>query len=113
MWVGCSALYWAMFAPAFLNSAPAAGAAAAPALRAFSQVRVRLAVGGGQSGCWCCCIWHAARLAATRQLVMHRRGTRGRLLKSSSLCPSTLGPASLPTLPPTCFLSCHRTLPPL
>lgn len=38
MWVGCSTLYWAMFVPAFLNSAPAAGAAAAPALAAFSQV---------------------------------------------------------------------------
>jgi hypothetical protein len=40
MWVGCSTLYWVMFVPAFLNSAPAAGAAAAPALAAFSQVCV-------------------------------------------------------------------------
>lgn len=38
MWVGCSALYWAMFVPAFINSAPAAAAAATPALAAFSQV---------------------------------------------------------------------------
>lgn len=41
MWGGVTPLYWAMFAPAYLNAAPgaAAAAAASPALRAFSAVR--------------------------------------------------------------------------
>lgn len=38
MWAGVTPLYWAMFVPAFLNSAPAAGVAAAPFAQALSLV---------------------------------------------------------------------------
>lgn len=49
MWAGVTPLYWLMYLPAFLNSAPAAGAAAAPAAAAFSTVGCCL---GGCAANW-------------------------------------------------------------